>query len=134
MSAMLSAIQNRKSGGMMSEKPQHELAEGGTDLQSLVDSLSDEQKMELQGLLADSSKPEGSASEIAKGEASTEEQGQIKKSMASDEMIGSDESDDIGMSMLEGRDKGQTPITEPRNLGERMRMSVSNKLKAKGKL
>ncbi len=48
--------------------------------------------------------------------------------------MSSNESDDIAKSMLDSRSTGANPITQPRNLGERMRMNLASKLKGKGKI
>ncbi len=149
MSAMIDAIKKRRMGGHESQAPGHMSkrgpgvdlpGEGETDLHGLVAGLSDHEKTSLQQILA----KDNGVSAIEKGGASSEERGHIAEQMKKDDAMHAAEeseehaegidSDAIAKSMLDSRDMGSNPITEPRNLGERMRMSVSNKLKAKGKI
>lgn len=151
-SAMIAAIQKKKAGTAkegdhqdMGHPSQH--ADDKTkDLHGFVASLSEGDKHQLKGILA---KDGGGKNEmaIAKGGASTEEQGKIQEAMAKgnqesdleekqehDTGMSSNDSDDIAKSMLDSRSTGSNPITQPRNLGERMRMGLASKLKSKGKI
>lgn len=152
MSAMLAAIQKRKAGGQSvlgdhqdaTHKAEHAIdPETQKDLHGLVAGLSEGEKHSLKQIL-DSQKTDGQA--IAKGGASTEEQGKINDAMAQENQENSleeqeengqmspDKSDQIAMSMLDTRHKNGMATEKPRNLGERMKQSLAGKLKAKGKL
>ncbi len=140
MSAMIDAIKKRRGGGMMPQMDQdHASGDGEVDLHGLIAGLSDDEKASLQQILSEDKGDQSQA--IAKGGPSSEEKMKIKGSIdqenqmhAADDASEDVDSDAIGKSMLDSRDMGANPIQEPRNLGERMRMSVSNKLKAKGKI
>lgn len=144
MSAMIDAIKKRRGLGGGHPHGGHEGQSeegGGADLHALIAGLSHEEKSNLQQILSEDM---GNASEITKGAPSSEEHKKIGEAIGKEnemnaaeegeEEIENADSDAIGKSMLDSRDMGSNPITEPRNLGERMRMSVTNKLKAKGKL
>jgi hypothetical protein len=127
----------------MSHASQH-TDDADKDLHGMVASLSDDQKGKLKNILNNQmADPSG----ISKGNPSSEEQGHIADAAAEEhkenDLINQDEghamdpdqSDAIAKSMLDSRHLGENPPTgKPRNLGERMKMSVMNKLKAKGKL
>jgi len=154
MNAMIAAIKKRKAGGLATEGDHQDMTHGSEhaddkqkDLHGFVASLSDGDKHQLKSILAKDSTGGKNEQHIAKGGASTEEQGKIQDAMAKgnkeadldeneehDAGISSSQSDDIGKSMLDSRSMGANPITQPRNLGERMRMNLASKLKGKGKI
>lgn len=151
MNAMIAAIKKRKAGGDAVEGDHQDMVHGSEhaddkqkDLHGFVASLSDGDKHQLKSILA---KDGGGKNEqhIAKGGASTEEQGKIQDAIgkenqnsdleeAQEGKMSPNDSDDIAKSMLDSRSLGSNPITQPRNLGERMRMSLASKLKSKGKV
>lgn len=152
---LMAAIKKRKMEGAkmgdhvdMSHPGQHtEDADKDQDLHGIVSSLNDDQKGKLHSIL--SSHLSGK-NEISKGSPSSEEQSKIADESqkenhensleAAESGNGGDgsvsaESDAIGKSLLDSRHLGANPPTgKPRNLGERMKMGVMNKLKAKGKI
>lgn len=156
-SAMMAALKKRKMemGTKMGDHQDMSHESGHTDdadkdMHSIAQSLDDGQKTKLHSILSTQLSGKGN---IAKGDASTEEQGKIASAAAEenkessllskDDENSNDEgpiannidSDAIGKSMLDSRHLGENPPTgKPRNLGERMKMSVMNKLKAKGKI
>lgn len=113
---------------------------GGKDLQGIVASLTDNEKHQLKGMLnVDNSQA------IAKGNPSSDEKAKIaQESSKQDQMndmsqqndpMQSADSDEIAKSMLDSRHMGSNaPTGKPRNLGERMKMGIASKLKAKGKI
>ncbi len=147
MDPMHAAIRKRKSGGMLGDhQASHESVHAdvgdGKDLHGLVAGLSDHEKGRLQEILS-----KDASQGIAQGNPSTEEKGKIAQASAeenqenaleeSQEASGQlppDESDEIAKSMLDSRNLRGTASDKPRNLGERMKMSLANKLKAKGKI
>lgn len=146
MSAMLAAIQKRKAGGQnqlgdhqdMTHHSQHSDDADQNKLHSFVSGLSDDQKNKLQMILEKSGHDE---QKIAQGHPSSEERGKIAEQMSLEggapeieAQEPDDESDEIGKSMLDSKFTGGNPPTKPRNLGERVKMAISSKLKAKGKL
>ena len=152
-SAMIAAIQKKKAGTAKEGDHQDmghpsEHADDKTkDLHGFVASLSEGDKHQLKGILAKDGGAGKNEQHIAKGGASTEEQGKIQEAMAKgnqesdleekeehDGGMSAHDSDDIAKSMLDSRSMGSNPITQPRNLGERMRMNVASKLKSKGKI
>jgi hypothetical protein len=153
-SAMIAAIQKKKAGTAKEGDHQDmghpsEHADDKTkDLHSFVASLSEGDKHQLKGILAKDGSAGKNEMAIAKGGASTEEQGKIADAMAKgnkesdleeqDEkdsgMMSSSDSDDIAKSLLDSRSMGANPITQPRNLSERVKMSLASKLKNKGKI
>ncbi len=151
MNAMIAAIQKRKAQGTAVEGDHQGATHQGTaedaqkDLHGLVASLSDHEKGQLKQILhADGGKNDMA---IAKGGASSEEQGKIGESIDEEnkenaleehsEAHGGDgiDSDAIGKSMLDSRHMGgNAPTGKPRNLNDRMQQYTAGKLKAKGKL
>lgn len=114
--------------------------EPGKDLHGIVASLSDSEKHELKGMLS-----VDMSQSIIKGGPSSEERGKIaqesskqdqENSMADQDVpMQSADSDEIAKSMLDSRHMGSNaPTGKPRNLGERMKMGLASKLKAKGKI
>ncbi len=151
---MIAAIKKRKAGGLEAQGDHQDMTHGSEhaddkqkDLHGFVASLSEGDKHQLKGILAKDSGAGKNEQHIAKGGASTEEQGKISEAMAkgnqesdleekeeNDNGISSNQSDDIAKSMLDSRSMGANPITQPRNLSERMKMHVASKLKSKGKI
>ena len=153
---LMAAIKKRKEQGTkmgdhmdMSHASEH-TDDADKDLHGIAQSLDDGQKSKLHSILSTQLNGKGN---IAKGDPSSEEQGHIadaaneenkenKLMSAQDEnsndehsVISDVDSDAIGKSMLDSRHLGGNPPTgKPRNLGERMKMTVMNKLKAKGKI
>lgn len=140
MSAMLDALKQKRAGGMNGPSQSSPMNDQGgdklQDLKALVDSLSPDQKEELQGLLAESA--EGSEMgdgsnemQIPNGAPSSDERSKVQAKMDGGS-LSEDDSDDIAASMTDRRYANEN--TQPRNLGERMKMSLASKLKGKGKL
>lgn len=153
MNSMLAAIKKRKNGGetvmgdhgSMSHPSMHtddadQNPNHGKDLHGLVASLSDDEKHQLKGILDG----KNSAQEINKGGPSSEEKGKINQAMQAGNQKSSMEqgeeanesgvdSDEIGKSMLDSRFMSNPPA-QARNLGERVKLDIHNKLKAKGKI
>lgn len=144
MSAMMQALKKKRMGGHDGDKKEpatdhgathsgQHVDEGKTDLHSLVASLSESEKHNLKSLLH----ADGAGSEkIAQGAPSSEEQGHIQNAIAKEDGMNALEdegSDDIAKSMLDSRDTAM-PTHKPKNLGERMRMSLATNLKGKGKI
>ncbi len=147
--SMLAALKNKKAGNAIQGDHQ-EMSHGSLhaedadkDLHGLVASLSDGQKSKLKGIL-DSHVDK--SMQIAKGGSSSEEDGKVKSAIhkENDETAleekeehdsGNLDSDDLAKSMLDSKHlNGSAPVAPPRNLGERMKMSLAAKLKGKGKL
>lgn len=140
MNPMAAAINKRRMGsddqspkGLMQDQAgsQPESEDGNVDLQGLVESLSDDQKAELMGVLQDNMSD--NSAQVAKGDPSQAEKQEVLQ-RADGEGISEDESDDIGASMLDSKYKSGAPEMKPRNLGERVKMTIANKLKGKGKI
>lgn len=145
MSAMMAAIKGRKGGMLGHEGLGHQSQHGDDkekDLHGFVAGLSEGDKHQLKSILANDATGGKNEQHIAKGGASTEEQSKIEGSMAEENKetgleeeqehgISGNQSDDIAKSMLDSRSAN---ITQPRNLSERVKMSLSNKLKGKGKI
>lgn len=151
MSAMLAALRNKKQG--MAKEGDHQDAthpsehadDKTADMHSFVAGLSDKDKTHLKTIL--NTAPDKSM-QIAKGGSSTEEDLKVKGAMShenqnttlmqnQEEGSGDEghDSDDIAKSMLDSKHLGDNPPTAPpRNLGERMKMSLAAKLKSKGKI
>jgi hypothetical protein len=144
MSAMMDAIKQKRGGAPALAIEAAPTDDGGgdqnQDLKALVASLSDDQKSQLMDMLSQDAGDETSASDIEKGAPSDEEHSKIAAKMADDsaEDDGDDDSsemDEIGKSMLSSSDIAQAGNgRQPRNLGERVRMNLAEKLKAKGKI
>lgn len=124
--------------GYEDQKQTPESGENG-GLKQLVASLSDDQKNELMSLLKAETTDE--SADIAKGEPSQDERQAIDAQMAKDDAESAaedkgeaDESDDIAMSMLDHNSMNAQPGTQPRNLSERVKMSLASKLRSKGKI
>lgn len=114
------------------------------DLHGLVASLNDHEKHQLKSILSN----QDNSQSIAKGGPSSDEKGKIGAAMNAENMENAAEeasetpheeamegSDEIAKSMLDSRHMGSNPPTgKPRNLGERMKMNLASKLKAKGKM
>lgn len=151
MNSMMAAINKRKHGGQtvmgdhgsMSHASQHtddadQNVNHGKDLHGLVASLSDDEKLQLKGILDGKGK-----GDIEKGAPSSDEKGKIAEQMqvsnAQNEgdkqaAEGSVDSDAIGKSMLDSRYLGSNPPTQARNLSDRVKMDIHKKLKGKGKI
>lgn len=153
----MAAIKKRKEMGTkmgdhvdMSHGSEH-TEDADKDLHGIAQSLDEGQKTKLHSIL--SSHLQGKGNDIAKGEPSTEEQGKIAEAAGNEKqtnslmskqdensndehsLVSDVDSDEIGKSMLDSRHLGGNPPTgKPRNLGERMKMGVMNKLKSKGKI
>ncbi len=149
--AMLSALKKKKQGQAVEGDHQDMVHsdvhsdDKSKDMHSLVKSLDEGQKSTLKTLLqADAA----DTSKIAKGGPSTEEKGHIQDAItkengtnqleeSQEDSSGSavHDSDDIAKSMLDSKHLGDNPpVGKPRNLGERMKMSLAAKLKGKGKI
>ncbi len=140
MDPMMMAIKKKRGSSVHTEDysdPREEMSQpsaSGGGLHEFVAGLNDQEKMQLKSIL---DKSNNSSAEITKGGPSSNEQQKIaEKSSEEDDMneISEDEHDDIGMSMLDHKSKMDQPGTQPRNLGERVRMDIASKLKHKGKL
>lgn len=142
MNPMHDAIKKKRMGsedqsrGLMHDAEMAESSpapEKGMDLQALVESLNDEQKAELMGLLDSSN---GDTSAVMQGAPSQAERGKIAQRSVEEDSggVGEEESDEIAMSMLDSRDKRGTASEKPSGLGARMRQGLAQKLKGKGKL
>jgi hypothetical protein len=158
MNPMFAAIKKRRGGGLMgdheaSHQSQHAMdndigqameSGDGKDLHGLVASLSDGEKQKLKSLL-DGHKPNG----IEKGEPSSDERGKIAERAKEEDAMHAMEdasaihddgdegvdSDSIAASMIDHKAKSAIESgAKPRNLGERMKMGLAQKLKSKGKL
>jgi hypothetical protein len=104
----------------------------GSDLKDLVQSLSEDQKAELLGLLQKDAGQGESDSKVETGAASDDESKAVDDEISEQDQ--GDDSDDIAMSMLDSKAKMGQEGVQPRNLGERVRMAMAQKLKGKGKL
>jgi len=145
---MQSAIKGRR-GSMLNdmEENAHQLPDqkeqkpgGSADMQGLVQSLSDDQKSELMGILSQDMQPqkEVNAVSIQQGEMGPGEEAELAEYSAEGEQEdahgGHESEDQIMESMISSADKGRVDQgAKPRNLGERVKMSLANKLKNKGK-
>lgn len=148
----MAAIRKRKAGGMAVEGDHQDMGhdsghadDKSKDLHGFVASLNDHEKSSLKAIL-DGNKTGGD--KIAKGQASSEEQGKISQAIGEENqenaleereeqspMSPGHNSDDIAKSMLDSKYTSENPPNhKPRNLGERMKMSLASKLKAKGKI
>ena len=153
---LMAAIKKRKEQGTkmgdhvdMSHGSEHS-DDADKDLHAMAQSLDDGQKTKLHSIL---STQLGDKGNIAKGDPSSEEQGKIASAASQEKqtnslmskqdensndehsLVSDVDSDAIGKSMLDSRHLGGNPPTgKPRNLGERMKMGVMNKLKSKGKI
>lgn len=155
MNPMMAAIKKRKAGGQavmgdhqdMSHYSEHaeDKSADQKDLHGFVSSLSDDEKSKLKSLL-----DKDASSEIQKGGPSTNEKSLIQSAIKQEDQsnaleqqdledrhpdagVSEEQSDEIGKSMLE-RKHMSGDVGKPRNLGERARMAIANKLKAKGKI
>jgi hypothetical protein len=143
MNAMKDAIRAKRLGeepkGLMSESlavAKEEPEQEGKSLNDLVATLSDDDKKQLMLLLKQDMAPQG-AKEIANGAPSSEEQMIVDEKATIEGAEGDeDQTDEIGKSMLETRFKNQNANSNqaPRNLGERVQMSIRDRLKGKGKI
>jgi hypothetical protein len=137
MDPMKDAIRQKRMGGaqpskgLMDESQDNYSEGGGTDLQSIVEGLSDQEKGQLMQLLQDSQADK--SSQIQNGAPSSDEEAAINGQIQSQEGQGDVDSDELARSMLQRSDMNGT-APEPRNLGERMRASLASKLKGKGKI
>ena len=150
MNPMMAAIKKKRGG--MQESDMSGVDEStaqptqGAGLHEFVAGLNDAQKAQLKGMLDKSSK---AVTEIQKGGPSSKEQAMIAEASSEENMRnaaidesdelemnagGEDKSDEIAMSMLDHKAKTGNPDVKPLNLGDRMKMSLAQKLKSKGKL
>lgn len=131
MDGMYSAIKARKSGGGLlndHEENAHQM-NGSGEMKDLVSQLTDEQKAELMGLLEAEEAPGPDARAIEKGAMGPGERRELDESIESDSLGGDHESEeDIMRSMVSTSDDMRD---KPRNLGDRVRMEMSKKLKNK---
>lgn len=147
MDAMHAAVKSKRKAqapGLMESDDemgeQSAPAQEGSGMSELVSKLSPEQKEELKQLLASDSEDgaEVSGVEIEKGAPSSEEKQSIDAKLANEKAPedGYDEetSDDIAMSFVDKRDANKPEGFRPKNLGERARIGMAQKLKGKGKL
>lgn len=143
MDSMLNAIRNkRQSTGesvdtktMMGKSPESESDDGGTGMQDLLTSLTDEQKTELKMLL--DQEQSADVSQVEKGGPSKNEERIIaKKALEDNESADKEmeeEGDDIALSMIDRNSlqKAEQGI-KPRDLGDRAKMMAAQRLKQKG--
>lgn len=137
MNPMYSAIKARRGGLLEDDEPMQEGApqeSGGVDMKSLVNALSSEQKAQLLSLLvgkgaeAPQAKPSDSMA-IEKGGMGPGEKEEIEEDLGD----GHESEDEIAESLVANSDKMRAERGDkPRNLGERMRFGLANKLKKKG--
>jgi hypothetical protein len=139
MDAMHSAIKGRR-GGMLNEHEEnaHQMpkeSQGEGDMQGLVESLSDEQKAQLMGLLQqDMSEKPADGPALEKGSAGPGEEQEVAQMAMEDQGDEHESEDEIMESMISSADKGRVEQdVKPRNLAERMKMNLASKLKGKGK-
>ncbi len=154
--ALIGALRKRKMQAtvMGDHQGDHEqdhkgMTEAGDNrpLTDFVSNLNDQQKNHLRTILGGKDGGGDQSQNIAKGYASSEEQGKIQEQMGKqqgqgpqeteDENTGGDhvDSDSIAKSMLDSRYRNGPPEgVKPRNLNDRMKMNVAGKLKEKGKL
>ena len=149
--AMLSALKNKKAG-VAKEGDHQDMTHGSLhsddadkDLHGIASSLNDGEKAKLKGILDTHL---DKSVQIAKGGSSSEEDGKVKSAMDKENQetdlqeqqensSGSaiHDSDDIAKSMLDSKHLSDNPAPmKPRNLGERMKMTLAAKLKGKGKI
>lgn len=145
---MMAALKSRR-GGLMSHEGQHveqPSDEGGKDLHGLVASLNPHEKEALKSILDKDKGQNGMA--VSKGEPSSQEHKKIAEASAQEQtrqsaeeaseqgegQIDPNDSDEIAKSMLDSRHMRGMATEKPRNLGERMKQSLTSKLKAKGKI
>lgn len=119
MKAMLKAIQNKRQSCMPGEMEEGEAQEGSKDLGALVQSLSDDEKAQLLQML----QGDGDRSiEIAKGGASSEEQGQIDQSMK----------EENAMNAMQNESDGERfPSAKPKSLSQRLLANAQKHMKGK---
>lgn len=158
MDAMYSAIKKRRgligdhqSMGHSSQHVADDTNKGekkmdeGKNLHAFVAALNDHEKGQLKDILGGNDK----TMEIMKGAPSSEERSKISAASSAENARNEAEessgghgnavdpidSDEIAKSMLDSRHMGSNaPTGKPRNLGERMKMGIAAKLKAKGKI
>lgn len=143
MDPMMSALKQKR-GGLLNdgEENAHQMPEeknsGGMDMKSLVGALSQDQKSQLLSLLVSGNDGGNKAhpgkapniSDIEQGGMSPGEQSDIEESLGD----GHESEDQIAESMIASSDKNRAAGGDkPRNLGERMKFGLANKLKNKGK-
>lgn len=139
MDGMLSALKGRR-GGLLGEEaaeaqaaPQKQESAG---LKGLVAALDEAQKAELLKILVKGQEAEGQAQEIGEGKAAGPgEKLELEEYVSEYEPEDAHESEEELMeSMVSSADKSRAASdTKPRNLGERMRIGLANKLKDKKK-
>lgn len=130
MDGMYGAIKNRR-GGLLNDKEENaQQMDGGGEMKSLLSQLSDEQKSELMGLLeADMDQASADPRAIEKGAMGPGEREDLAESVEAGELGGDHETEeDIMNSMVSTSDEMRD---KPRNLGDRVRMEMSKKLKMK---
>ncbi|MES1988825.1 MAG: hypothetical protein V4440_12515 [Pseudomonadota bacterium] len=141
--AMLAAIKKKKQGDTVmgdhqdvSHSSQH-ADDNSKDLHGLVESLNPDEKDKLKTILNNDGKTEQN---IAKGGASSEEHAKIAAAMPQENGMTDledkqDHDDDIAKSMLDSRHmSGTVTQAPPRNLSDRVKMSLASKLKQRGKI
>lgn len=142
MDGMSSAIRNRRGGGMMDqgmgEAPMVDQA-GGTPqdaegLKGLVSSLDESQKALLLNMLVKDQSASQDAPAIEQGKAGPGEEMEVEEYVSSMEPEeGHESEEEIMESMISSADKSRAADgVKPRNLGERMKVGLANKLKKKG--
>ncbi len=140
MDGMLGAIKAKRNGsGLLNEEqPQKPSAEKSAGMGQLIDSLSDEQKQMLLKMLVQDVMPADTQKiEMGDGMGKGEKMEIEMESEEMDDPYGDyqqESEDEIAESMISSSDMAKADTTaKPRNLGERMRMSLASKLKKKGK-
>ena len=149
MDAMYSAIKSRR-GGLLNDQEEnaHQMpvdqapkpkADG---LQTLVETLSDDQKTQLLSLLVKDQGAQASsegksspvdAKQIEKGGMGPGEQQEVDEMIDNDLGDGHESEDQIANSMISSSDQMRSARGDsPRNLGERMKFDLAKKLKNKG--
>ncbi len=145
MNGLMSAIKNRRGGGMLNEEsageememsaapkaPQQNEAQG---LKALMGSLDDGQKQMLLKMLSADQKITTEPDAIQKGAKGPGETMELEEYVSENEPEeGHESEDEIMESMISSADRTRVDRgIEPRNLGERVKMSLANKLKKKG--
>lgn len=119
MKAMLKAIQGKRQSYMPDDMDESGEEQGGQDLSALVSSLSDEQKAELLQMLQGET---DRSTQIASGEASSEERGHIEKAIDEEDEVNAAQDDSAGERF---------PSAKPKNLSQRLIASAQKHMKGK---
>lgn len=139
MDGMLGAIRNKRSGGLIGgdeeQAPAPQPQGESSGLKGLVAALDESQKAQLLKMLVSDQASEGEdAPELEKGGMGPGESQELEEYVSEMEPEEDHESEDeLAESMISSADKSRAEQgVKPRNLGERMRVGLANKLKKKG--